>query len=80
VRGRGVAGLALGILFFLQFLGILLTGAGVPSGGVPAPAAPGAVLWNTRTVEVLAQGFILLAGSVAILLLLGRDRNRGVEP
>jgi hypothetical protein len=80
MRTRAVAGLALGVVFFLLFLAILFTTPGFPAGGGVSPASPGSVLWNMRTVEVLAQGFILLAGAVAILLMLGNERNREAEP
>ena len=79
MRRRAVAGLAIGILFFLLFLAAILTGAGFSPVGTAIAASPGTVLWNTRTVEVLAQGFILLAGAIAILLMLGNERNSEEE-
>jgi ABC-type Fe3+ transport system permease subunit len=80
MRARAIAGSALGIGFLIVFLAAILSVPPFFVAGGAVPTSPGAVLWNARTVEVLAQGFILLGGAVAILLMLGNERNREVEP
>jgi hypothetical protein len=71
-----------GIAIAAAFLGLFL--AAVVQGGFPAPAIPagqgvGTALWEGRTLEVLLQAAILLAGVIAILLLLGREASPGVR-
>jgi ABC-type Fe3+ transport system permease subunit len=44
---------------------------------MPAEALrAGEALWKGRTYEVILQGFIMLAGVMAILLLLGLNHSR----
>jgi len=38
------------------------------------------VKWGARSYEVLLQGIILLAGVVAIILLLGSGKRKDVQP
>ena len=40
----------------------------------------GEALWKGRTYEVILQGFITLAGVMAILLLLGLNHSRRLQP
>jgi hypothetical protein len=42
--------------------------------------AAGEALWNGRTYEVILQGFIMLSGVMAILLLLGQNHSRRQQP
>lgn len=73
-----VVGLLLGAAFLVVFgFGLSWFGlawpAAVPGGSV------GAAMWGERTAEVLFQGFVILSGVFAILLLLGA-RRREVRP
>ena len=75
---------AIGIVIGLVFLGLVLVAA-VPESLLFPAAAPtgppvGEALWNQRTFETLVQGFIILGGVIAILLLLGSRRSREVSP
>lgn len=70
MKAKAVAGAVVGIAFFA-----LLAAAAVPGTlGWPALAPDdtgvGLALWSARTFEVLVQAVLLLAGVVAILLLL----------
>jgi len=68
------------LVFFALFM------VSVMPGFIPWPAsAPvitdlGIVKWEGRTLQVLIQGFILLSGVIAILLLLGARKSRGASP
>ena len=42
--------------------------------------AAGEALWKGRTYEVILQGFIMLSGVMAILLLLGLNHSRRSQP
>ena len=70
--------LALG---FLLLLVISITGLTVSwPATMPEQGSIGTALWNVRTTDVVFQGFIILAGVIAILLLLGPGRTGGVKP
>ena len=80
MNAKAVAGAVIG----LTFLGLLVF-ASLPSAiswPSVAPGGPsvGVAMWQERTFEILIQGLILLGGVVAILLLLGSRRSRGVSP
>ena len=78
MRGSAFAGALTGLLFLLVLLAAVLPGAPALPASPPGAVAVGAALWEGRTVEVLLQGFILLAGSAAVLLYLGvRARREG---
>jgi hypothetical protein len=68
------------VLFLLVFVTALA--GSIPSlpETVPGAVSAGVALWKGRTFEVLVLGVIILAGVVSILLLLGPDRSRGMEP
>jgi uncharacterized BrkB/YihY/UPF0761 family membrane protein len=80
LNAKAVAGLLLGALFLLLFLSAIV------SVTTPWPAAPpgvsdvGSVKWEFRSYEVLLQGIILLAGVMAIILLLGSGKRKDVQP
>jgi hypothetical protein len=80
LNAKAVAGLLLGALFLLIFLSAIV------SVTTPWPAAPpgvsdvGSVKWEFRSYEVLLQGIILLAGVMAIILLLGSGKRKDVQP
>jgi hypothetical protein len=80
MRGSSVAGALTGILFLLVILAAVLPGApALPSAG-PGLEGIGAALWEGRAAEVFLQGFILLAGSAAVLLFLGSRAPREGSP
>lgn len=66
------------IVFLLLFCTVMFRITGSPPSSLPAMATAGSVLWKDRTLEVVLQGFIIIAGVVSILLLLV-IRNRKVE-
>lgn len=77
---KAAAGLILGVVFFSLFiLAILSLGAPWPAAA-PGTTDVGYAKWGVRSFEVLLQGIILLAGVVAIILLLGSRRSREVPP
>ena len=80
MRGSSVAGAVVGLLFLLVLLAAVLPGAPALPAVPPAPAQVGAALWEGRTMEVLLQGFILLAGSAAVLFYLGTRTPREGSP
>jgi ABC-type Fe3+ transport system permease subunit len=69
----------LGIVFLVIFITLVIPHA--LSWPVITPGSGGidAALWKGRTYEVLLQGIIILAGVMAILLLLGLKQS-GKEP
>jgi hypothetical protein len=80
MNAKNACALVLGVAFLL--IVIVLVIPHVPPGPTP-PAqivAAGEALWNGRTYEVILQGFIMLAGVMAILLLLGLNHSRGQQP
>lgn len=70
----------LSILFLLVFIAALARDMPSWSATVPQVTSAGAALWKGRTLEVVVLGFIILAGVFSILLLLGPDRSRGMQP
>ena len=73
-----------GIVIGLAFLGLLVyavlpSAIAWPATG-PGITGVGLAMWQDRTFEVIIQSIILLGGVVAILLLLGSGRTRGVSP
>jgi hypothetical protein len=80
MRGSPVAGAVAGILFLVVLLAAVLPGAPALTALPPAMAQVGVALWEGRTVEVLLQGFILLAGAAAVLLYLGTRAPREGSP
>jgi len=76
VNARAAFALAASTALFAVLSGALLTTA-PPS--VPAPGSPpwiGETLWSARALDLLVQAFIVLAGVLAIVLLL-RDEPGG---
>jgi hypothetical protein len=80
MNAKNACALFLGVAFLLLF--IILVIPHVTSWSVtPALAtATGEALWKGRTYEVILQGFITLAGVMAILLLLGLNHSRRQQP
>jgi len=74
MTGKIIVGLLLGLAFLAVFgFGLswfdLVWPAAAPGGAV------GAVMWEGRAAEVLFQGFVILSGVFAILLLIGARRR-----
>lgn len=71
--GRLLSAVALGVLLFvLSVMALLMDLAPAPA----PPAGPesfGHALWSVRPLDILVQGFLLLAGVLAILLVLQHE-------
>jgi Na+/H+ antiporter NhaD/arsenite permease-like protein len=80
MRGSGMAGALAGLLFLVVILAAVLPGAPALPAVPPAVTGVGAALWGARGMEVLLQGFILLAGSAAVLLYLGTRAPKEGSP
>ena len=80
MRGAAAAGAFIGVLLLLVLLAAILPGAPALPATPPGPAGVGTALWGGRAAEVLLQGFILLAGSTGVLLLLGSRAPREGSP
>jgi hypothetical protein len=80
MNAKNVCALFLGVAFPLLFIFLMIPH--VASWPVtPAVALrAGEALWKERTYEVILQGFITLAGVMAILLLLGLNHSRRLQP
>ncbi|OGS64284.1 MAG: hypothetical protein A3K59_02350 [Euryarchaeota archaeon RBG_19FT_COMBO_69_17] len=70
MNGKSIAGAVLGIAFFALFAAAALPGTLAWPALAPGDPGVGLALWSDRTFEVLVQAILLLAGVVAILLLL----------
>ena len=80
MKAKAVAGIVLGLAFFaLAVYAVLPETLTWPTTG-PSVTGVGLAMWQDRTFEILVQSLILLGGVVAILLLLGSRRPRGVAP
>jgi hypothetical protein len=80
MSAKAACGVFLGVLFLLVFYAAVLPGIPPLHATATMIMAAGSVLWKGRTFEVLIQGVIILAGVIAILLLLGSDRSREILP
>lgn len=77
---KNTAALFLGVAFLILFIVLVIPYCAswpVTPGRV---VAAGEALWIGRTYEVILQGFITLAGVMAILLLLGLNHSRRLQP
>lgn len=80
MNGKNACALFLGVAFLILVIVVVIPQVTTwPVSPVPVVAA-GEALWNGRTYEVILQGFIMLAGVMAILLLLGLNHSRGQQP
>jgi ABC-type Fe3+ transport system permease subunit len=75
MNAKNTCALFLGVIFLLLFIVIVIPHF------TAWPVAPealkaGEALWKGRTYEVILQGFIMLSGVMAILLLLGLNHSR----
>jgi hypothetical protein len=72
-----IVGLLLGLAFLAVF-GFCLSWFSIVWPAAAPGGSVGAAMWEGRTAEVLFQGFVILSGVFAILLLLGvRRREAG---
>jgi hypothetical protein len=77
---KTVCGVVLGVAFVLLFI-ISVAPASTVWPAIPPQAVPiGTVMWKSRTLEAMLQGFILLAGVFSILMLLGSGTLRRMHP
>jgi ABC-type Fe3+ transport system permease subunit len=80
MNAKNVCALFLGVVFLLLFIILVIPHfASWPVAPVEALGA-GEALWKGRTYEVILQGFITLAGVMSILLLLGLNHSRRMQP
>jgi len=80
MNAKNATALFLGVAFLLLFIVVVIPHAG-SWPVIPAEALRvGEALWKGRTYEVILQGFIMLAGVMAILLLLGLNHSRRQQP
>jgi hypothetical protein len=80
MNAKNAIALFLGVAFLLLFTILMIPHAGTWQA-VPAEVlSAGEALWKGRTYEVILQGFIMLAGVMAILLLLGIHHSRRQQP
>ena len=80
MNAKAAAGLILGVVFFSLLIVAILSIATPWPTAVPVYTDVGYAKWGVRSFEVLLQGIILLAGVVAIILLLGSRKSREVPP
>ena len=80
MRGSSVAGPLVGILLLAALVAALIPAAPALPAVEPVSTGVGTALWEGRTVEVLLQGFIILAGAIAVLLFLGSRSPREGSP
>ena len=80
MRGSSVAGALIGVLFLLLITAAFLPGAPSFPSSEPGLTGVGTALWEGRALEVILQGFILLAGAAGVLLFLGSRTPREGSP
>jgi predicted branched-subunit amino acid permease len=80
MNAKNACALFLGVAFLLLFIVVVIAHITTWPVSPVLVAAAGEALWNGRTYEVILQGFIMLAGVMAILLLLGLNHSRRQQP
>jgi len=80
MNAKSAAGLIIGGLIFAILIIAILSITTPWPAAAPLRADVGYAKWGVRSFEVLLQGIILLAGVVAIILLLGSKKSKGVPP
>jgi hypothetical protein len=80
MNAKAAAGIAIGLLVLLLFMMVIVSIDNAWPAAGPVKSDVGSAKWGPRSFEVLLQGIILLAGVVAIILLLGSRKFRGVPP
>ena len=77
---KAITGIVLGVMFLSLFIVAILPGGTSWPASSPGHDDVGSEKWGPRAYEVLLQGFILLAGVVAIILLLRSRKYEEVPP
>jgi ABC-type Fe3+ transport system permease subunit len=80
MNAKNACALFLGVIFLLLFIVIVIPHFAFWPVTPVEPLRAGEALWKGRTYEVIIQGFIMLAGVMSILLLLGLNYSRRVQP
>jgi hypothetical protein len=80
MNAKNACALLLGVAFPLLVIILVIPHVTTWPVSPALVTAPGEALWKGRTYEVILQGFITLAGVMAILLLLGLNHSRGQQP
>lgn len=70
----------LGAAFLVIFIALIVSHVTSVPAVMPVSVGTGAALWKDRTYEAMLQGIIILAGVMAILLLLGLKQSGKVPP
>jgi hypothetical protein len=76
MNAKTACAFVMGAAFLLLVLATLAHSAGPWPAAIPPATAAGSALWKGRTFEAVLQGFIILAGVLSILLLLGSQKFR----
>ena len=80
MSAKAACGVFLGVMFLLIFTAAMVPDSASWPATPPLVTTAGAVLWKGRTFEVVLQGFIILAGVISILLLLGSEKTKEMQP
>jgi hypothetical protein len=80
MKPKSVLSVVLGVLFLGVFIFTMLSDMPIGPATIPQVTTAGDVIWKGRTIEVVFQGIIILAGVVSILLLLGHDKSGRIPP
>jgi ABC-type Fe3+ transport system permease subunit len=80
MNAKNACALFLGVVFCLLFIIVVIPHFASWPVALPQAISAGEALWKGRTYEVILQGFIMLAGVMAILLLLGLNYSRRTQP
>ncbi|WP_292424179.1 hypothetical protein [Methanoregula sp.] len=80
MNAKNACALFMGVVFLLLFIVIVIPHFTSWPVTPPLVVAAGEALWKGRTYEVILQGFIMLAGVMSILLLLGLNYSRRTQP
>lgn len=75
MNGKELAGMIVGVMLIILFAGTFLMSSIPWTDSVPVISDLGIILWGIRSYEVILQGFIILSGVIAILLLLRSSRE-----
>ncbi|MGA2160802.1 MAG: hypothetical protein ABSG28_01185 [Methanoregula sp.] len=80
MNAKNACALFLGVVFLLLFIIIVVPHFAFWPVTPPQALSAGEALWKGRTYETILQGFIMLAGVMSILLLLGLNYSRRIQP